>query len=103
MTISITKISSNQWFKVLKVLFWVVLSSGLAALTAWLAKDKTWLVTMPAYNVVLVAITQLFQSEETQAETQVPAQDKSLLDVVQEKIAQEDGDTPSTPPLIPVG
>lgn len=74
MTISMTSIKSEQWYKVGKVGFWLLISSALASLTAWLANNAEWLTTMPAYNIILYTITQIFQDEESQASaaTQLP-------------------------------
>ena len=72
MTITLTPLTRSQWFKVIAVFFWLAVSTGFAALTAWLAKDKTWLATMPAYNLALVVLKQIFQQEEDSAVSQLP-------------------------------
>lgn len=106
MTITVTKITNSQWTKVGKVFLWLLLSSGLAALTAWLASNKNYLATMPAYNVIIVALSQLFQNEEAQAQSQIPVvvqpEVNQVVDAVEANEPTVPAPTPTTPPIEPV-
>ena len=105
MTITLTRITKSQWFKVVKVFFWLALSTGLAALTAWLAKNKSYLATLPAYNIVIYTLTQLFINEEHQSEGRLPVavQDRvgPILAQVDSQFPPSDPPTPATPVVGP--
>jgi len=89
-------ITKNQWLKILKVAIWVGLSFGLAVLTAWITKDYKWVASAPAYNVIIVAISQLFQTETTASLSQVPP---AVQPVVYQVVSQVEAlEPPSNPP-----
>ena len=93
-------ITKNQWLKILKVAIWVGLSFGLAVLTSWITKDYKWLASAPAYNVIIVTISQLFQTETTNSLSQVPVVVQPVVDQVVSQVEslepQSDLPTPAT-------
>jgi hypothetical protein len=97
MTITITKISKSEWGKVGKVFLWLVLSGALAGVTALATSDKNYLATMPMFNIVIVALSQLFQSEETQAQVAIPTAIKPEVDQL---VAEVEKKIPPTPPQV---
>ena len=96
MTITLTGLSKNQWRKTVVVLLWVLLSIGLSFIVVWITKNYKWLATAPAFNVVVFALTQVFQQEETSSENQLsPAAQAQVAPVLS---ALDSLSPPSNPP-----
>lgn len=97
MTITITSLSRNQWAKVGRVFLWVALSLGLSAVVAYATHRWDWLLASPGVNVIIVALTQVFQQEVTDSEDQLPVEVQGPVDQV---VAQVDPQlSPSDPPI----
>lgn len=82
MTITLTPLSKNQWVKVGFLVLWLAASFGLAALTAWIAKDRNWLATMPGYNFIIYGLSQVFQDEASTEESELPSSVAGLAEQV---------------------
>ena len=105
MTINITPITKNQWFKVLKVAVFLAASFLIALVPAWLTKNLHWLAVFPGVNLILVALAQLFQTEATTYEGQLTPVDQALVGqvgrLIEPQLPQSDLPTTATPPSAP--
>ena len=105
MVITLTPISKNQWSKVGKVFLWLALSFLIALVPSYLTNHYTWLATTPAVNFVLYTLSQIFQQDLTEAESELPASDQAQVGQVVSQVTSlepaSDLPTPATPVLPP--
>jgi|ERR1019366_8431273 hypothetical protein len=87
MTVTLTSLSEHQWGRVGKVILWLIISAVLAGVTAWIAKDKNYLATLPAWNVLGVLVTQILNEEETSAVSKLPASLEPTADKIDTEVA----------------
>lgn len=89
MTISFTKITHDQWFKVLKAFFFVGVSFLLAMIPVWLAHNTAYVALTIPINVVLVTLKQWVTQEETT--NPLTPEDKQVMHGVEEVVTDLDG------------
>jgi hypothetical protein len=93
---SISALSKHQWFKVLKVLFWLLLSVLISLVPAYITHHYAWLDATPAVNFVLYSLSQLFKNDVTVSEAQLSTTIQPL--VGQAVVQVEQHETPISPP-----
>jgi hypothetical protein len=79
MSIQFSKITHDQWFKVLKAFIFAALSLVFSSIPALLAHNATYLSLTVPINVVLVTLKQLVTQGETTALNQLPSNEQKQV------------------------
>ena len=107
MTITFTKITGDQWFKVFKAAMYAGVSLILADIPAWFAHNPRYVALAVPINIVLVTLKQVITQDESQVAAQLPISeqqnaflqdpsDKTILDGVNQ-LASDITDTSGNP------
>lgn len=96
MSISISKLSRNQWLKVAKVFLWLTLSFVITLVPAFLTKHAQWLAATPGVNFVLYTLSQLFQNDLANAQGQVPVTIQPQVNAVVADVQSNETPVPPT-------
>jgi uncharacterized membrane protein YfhO len=107
MTVTFTKITNDQWFKVFKAFMYAGISLFLADIPAILAHNPKYVALAVPINVVLVILKQIVTQDESQAVAQLPnteqqnaflkdPSDKTIMEGV-DQLANDITDTAGNP------
>jgi hypothetical protein len=101
MTISFTKISHSQGFKIAKAFFYVAISFLLSVIPAYFAHNPAYVALTVPINVALVAIKQIITNDEQNALAALPASQAAGVTTVATQVEQIVTPTSLTPPTNP--
>jgi hypothetical protein len=73
---TVSRITSGQWFKIVKAFIYVALSFVLASIPVWLAHNATYITLAIPINIVLVTLKQLVTQDETTSLNQLPSNEQ---------------------------
>ena len=80
MTITIAKLESEDWFKTIKVFFYVAVSLGLAWLPVHFAHNNDYIALAAPINAFLVGLQKSLSQDEVKVEESLPVVEQAPVE-----------------------